>query len=56
MGTGDTIENAAEDLKGKVKEGVGKATSDQTLEADGRMDQAKASVKKAGDDVKDAFS
>jgi uncharacterized protein YjbJ (UPF0337 family) len=55
MGAGDKIENAAEDLKGKVKEGVGKATNDSSLEADGKMDQAKADVKKAGENVKDAF-
>lgn len=55
MGIGDKISNAAEDAKGKVKESVGKATDNKDLEAEGHADQAKASAKKAGEDVKDAF-
>lgn len=62
MGIGDKIEHGAEELKGKVKEGVGKATDDERLEAEGKADQAGANVKQAGDklgdakdDVKDAF-
>ena len=55
MGLDDKIKNAAEDLGGKVKEGVGKATHNEKLEAEGKTDQAKAHVKKAGEDIKDAF-
>jgi len=55
MGLDDKISNAAEDMKGKAKEGVGRATDDKDLEAEGHMDQAKANLKKAGEDVKDAF-
>ena len=55
MGFDDKIENSAEDLKGKAKEGAGKATGNERLEAEGHMDQAKAGVKKAVEDVKDAF-
>lgn len=55
MGLGDKIENAAEDAKGKVKETTGKATGDGELEAEGDKDQTKASFKKAGENVKDAF-
>lgn len=55
MGLDDKIKNAAEDLGGKVKEGVGKATHNERLEAEGEADQAKASAKKVGEDVKDAF-
>lgn len=55
MGLDDKISNAAEDIKGKAKEGVGKATDDKGLEAEGHVDQAKAGLKKAGEDVKDAF-
>ena len=55
MGVDDKIKNAAEDLTGKGKEAVGKATGNERLEAEGDMDQAKASAKKAGEDVKDAF-
>ena len=55
MGLDDKIKNAAEDVSGKVKEGVGKAAHNEKLEAEGKADQAKAHVKKAGEDVKDAF-
>ena len=55
MSTGDKIDNAAEGVKGKVKEGVGKATDDKQLESEGKGDQILADVKKAGEKVKDAF-
>ncbi|GEL93574.1 CsbD family protein [Cellulomonas composti] len=54
MGIGDKIEHEAEDLKGKAKEGIGKATGDHGLEAEGKVDQAKAGFEKAGEKVKDA--
>ena len=55
MGADDKIENKAEELRGKVKEGVGRSTDDEELEATGRADQAKADIKQAGEKVKDAF-
>ena len=55
MGTEDKIDNTAEDVAGKVKEGVGKATDDEKLEAEGKTDQASASVKQAGEKIKDVF-
>jgi uncharacterized protein YjbJ (UPF0337 family) len=55
MGLGDKAENKAEELRGKAKEGVGRATGDEELEAQGRGDQAKADLKQAGEKVKDAF-
>jgi len=55
MGADDKIKNAAEDLAGKAKEGLGKATDNERLEAEGHADQSKANLKKAGEDVKDAF-
>jgi uncharacterized protein YjbJ (UPF0337 family) len=55
MGLDDKIKNTAQDLTGKGKEAVGKATDDESLEAEGHADQAKADVKKAGEDVKDTF-
>jgi len=51
----DKIKNAAQDLGGKAKEAVGNATDNDKLAAEGKADQAKASVKKTGEDVKDAF-
>jgi uncharacterized protein YjbJ (UPF0337 family) len=55
MSASDKIKNAAEDLAGKAKEAAGKVTGNEKLEAEGKIDQTKASVKKAGEDVKDAF-
>ncbi len=56
MGMDDKIENKAEDLKGKAKEAAGGATDDEDLEAEGKTDQTKSSLKDAKENVKDAFS
>ena len=55
MGLDDKLENATDDLKGKAKEATGKATDDESLEAEGRGDQAVSDLKQAGEKVKDAF-
>jgi uncharacterized protein YjbJ (UPF0337 family) len=55
MGVDDRMKNAAEDLGGKAKEATGKMTDDERLEAEGKVDQAKADLKNAAEDVKDAF-
>jgi uncharacterized protein YjbJ (UPF0337 family) len=55
MSTGDKIDNAGDDLKGKAKEATGRATDDPGLEAEGKGDQSVADLKKAGEKVKDAF-
>ena len=56
MGASDKFENAAENAKGKAKEAFGKATDDERMEAEGDMDQTKANLKQAGENVKDAFT
>jgi uncharacterized protein YjbJ (UPF0337 family) len=55
MGIEDKAANTAKDIKGKVKESTGKATDDRSLEAEGKTDQTKSSLKQAGENVKDAF-
>jgi uncharacterized protein YjbJ (UPF0337 family) len=55
MGIDDKLKNAAEDAAGKAKEAAGKVTGNESLEAEGQADQTKASLKKAGENVKDAF-
>jgi len=55
MGLDDKVDNQAENLGGKVKEGVGKVTDDERLEAEGKGDQFKSNLKQAGEKVKDAF-
>jgi uncharacterized protein YjbJ (UPF0337 family) len=51
----DKANNKIEDLGGKAKEAVGKVTGDRSVENEGRGDQAKSSLKDAGEKVKDAF-
>ena len=48
MATDDKLRNQGQDLKGKGKESIGRATDDEELEAAGRDDQAKSSVKLPG--------
>jgi uncharacterized protein YjbJ (UPF0337 family) len=55
MGTDDKARNKGEELKGKAKEGLGRATDDEELEAEGRTDQTASDLKQAGEKVKDAF-
>lgn len=55
MGIADKAKNAAEDLAGKAKEVVGDVTNNDELKAEGKKDQAKSSIKDAGENVKDAF-
>ena len=47
--------NAAQKVKGQLKEAVGRVTGDHRLEAEGRADKTKANLKQAGEKVKDAF-
>lgn len=55
MGIGDKAKHAAEEVAGKLKEGAGKASDDEKLQAEGEADQSKANFKQAGDNVRDAF-
>lgn len=54
MGLGDKISNKSEEIKGKAKEGTGSAVGNESLEAEGKGDQAKSSIKQGGEKVKDA--
>ena len=56
MGIGDKIDNKAEELKGQGKESYGKATGDESMKNEGKVDQAKSDLKQAGEKVKDAFN
>ncbi len=55
MSTDDRMENKGQELKGKVKEGVGDATGNKEWQAEGKKDQTMGSLKNAGEKVKDAF-
>jgi len=49
------IDNKAEELRGKAKEGVGRVTNDEELANQGKADQVKSNIKQAGEKVKDIF-
>ena len=56
MGIDDKAENQGTDIKGRAKEAAGSLTGDDDMKNEGRGDQAEASVKNAGEKVKDAAS
>lgn len=55
MGVGDKASNKIDDLGGKAKEATGRVTGDKSTENEGKVDQAKSSLKDAGEKIKDAF-
>ncbi|WP_214411500.1 CsbD family protein [Sphaerisporangium fuscum] len=54
MSADDKISNKAQEMKGKVKQGVGDVTGDEELRAEGQADESKGKLKQAGERVKDA--
>jgi uncharacterized protein YjbJ (UPF0337 family) len=50
----DKARNKGQELRGKLKEGAGRASGDRDLEAEGRADRAKGNAKQAGEKIKDA--
>ena len=50
----DRIEGAAHQVKGKVKEGVGKALGDKKLESEGKVEKTAGKVQNAVGGLKDA--
>jgi uncharacterized protein YjbJ (UPF0337 family) len=55
MGAHRKLTNKIDDVAGKAKEAVGRITRDEDTRIEGKLDQAKASLKDAGEKVKDAF-
>ena len=47
--------NKVDEMAGKAKEVLGRATDNRDLEAEGKGEQAKSNLKQAGEKVKDAF-
>lgn len=54
MSVSDKLKHAAQDAKGKAKEAAGAATGNDSMKAEGRGDQGRASAKEAGRHVKEA--
>ncbi len=55
MGTDDKLDAKGDELKGKIKQGVGDATDDKGMETEGKVDQAKGHLKESAEKMKDAF-
>ena len=51
----DRAKGSATNVGGKVKEGAGKLTGDETLKSEGKLDQAKGKVQNAVGGIKDAI-
>ena len=49
----DRIEGAGKNIKGKIKEGVGKVTGDTKTETEGQADQAEGKVQNTVGGMKD---
>ena len=54
MGLDDKIQYTTQKVGGAAKEEAGRATDNEELEAEGRLDQSAADLKQAGDHAKDA--
>jgi uncharacterized protein YjbJ (UPF0337 family) len=50
----DTIKGAAKDAAGSIKEGIGKATGNDRLAAEGAAERVEGKVQKGVGDLKDA--
>lgn len=48
------VKSAADKASGAIKEGVGKVTGNEKLEAEGKIDKAKGEAREFVGDVKDA--
>lgn len=49
-----SLENKFDEIKGSVKEGLGKLTGDKSLEGEGLAEQVVSKVKEAAEGAKDA--
>jgi len=56
MSATDKVKNKSQELSGKVKEKTGEVTGNHDLQARGKADQTKGSLKQAGEKIKDAFT
>ena len=54
MGTDDKLENKADELKGKAKQGVGEAIGSDKLKGEGALQEAKGDMQQAVGKAKDA--
>ncbi len=53
MSMQDKAEHKGEELKGAVKEGVGKLTDDKSLEYEGKLEKTAGKAKHTADEIRD---
>jgi uncharacterized protein YjbJ (UPF0337 family) len=51
----DRTEGSMKNIKGRIKEGVGKAVGDSKMEAEGKMGKAEGKVQNTVGGIKDSF-
>ncbi|WP_210485143.1 CsbD family protein [Microvirga antarctica] len=51
----DRVEGSLKNIKGTIKEGVGKVIGDTKLEAEGKMDKAEGKVQNTVGGIKDSI-
>jgi uncharacterized protein YjbJ (UPF0337 family) len=51
----DRVKGSMKNIKGNVKEGVGKAIGDTKLETEGKMDKAEGKIQNTVGGIKDSF-
>ena len=55
MGFADRFTNRLQELRGRMKRNAGAVSGDRRLEAEGRSEEVRGSLKQAGERVRDAF-
>jgi uncharacterized protein YjbJ (UPF0337 family) len=55
VGFADKFTNRVQKLRGRMKRNAGAVSGDRRLEAEGRSEEVRGSLKQAGDKLKDAF-
>jgi uncharacterized protein YjbJ (UPF0337 family) len=56
MSMEDKAQHKAEELKGAMKEGLGKLTNDKSMEVEGKLEKLAGKAKGAADDLRDDVS
>lgn len=51
----DRVEGSMKNIKGSIKEGVGKAVGDSKMETEGKMDKAEGKIQNTIGGIKDSF-
>jgi uncharacterized protein YjbJ (UPF0337 family) len=51
----DRVEGSMKNIKGSIKEGVGKAVGDSKMQTEGKMDKAEGKIQNTVGGIKDAL-